>query len=182
MINRRWVLAKRPEGIPSETDVVLREEPAPEPGDKQFLVRNLYLSCDPAQRAWMSRDTYVPAIPIGDVIRSGATGQVVSSNHPDYAVGDIVAGVFGWQDYCVSDGGGFIPVQKLPTGVPIPMTMSVLGVTGLTAYFGMLDVAGAKEGDNVVVSGAAGATGSVASQLAKLRGARVVGIAGGPDK
>src|SRR5439155_466898 len=163
-------------------DPELRQEPLPRIGENQFLVRNLYLSCDPAQRTWMARDTYVPAIPLGDVMRSGAAGQVVASHHPGFREGDLVSGLFGWQDFAISDGRGFVPVTKLPPGVPIAMCMSVLGITGLTAYFGMLEVGGVKAGENVLVSGAAGATGSVAAQIAKLRGARVVGIAGGAEK
>jgi len=181
-VNRKWVLVSRPEGMPGRENFELREEAVPAIRDGQFLVRNLYLSCDPAQRAWMTRDTYVPMIPLGDVMHSGATGEVTASKHPGFQPGDVVSGMFGWQDYAVSDGGGFMPVTKLPPGVPIPMTMSVLGVTGLTAYFGMLDVGAVKAGEQVLVSGAAGATGSVAAQIAKLRGARVVGIAGGAEK
>ena len=181
-VNRKWVLVSRPDGMPGPENFELREEPVPAIRDGQFLVRNLYLSCDPAQRAWMSRDTYVPMIPLGDVMHAGATGEVAVSKHAGFQKGDIVSGMFGWQDYAVSDGRGFMPVTKLPPGVPIPMTMSVLGVTGLTAYFGVLDVGDVEEGDAVLVSGAAGATGSVAAQIAKIRGARVVGIAGGAEK
>ncbi|HYV55987.1 MAG TPA: NADP-dependent oxidoreductase, partial [Candidatus Nitrosopolaris sp.] len=172
--NRKWVLVSRPTGLPSRQNFELREESVPEMRENQFLVRNLYLSCDPAQRTWMARDTYVPAIPLGDVMRSGAAGEVVASHHPGFRQGDLVSGMFGWQDYAVTDGRGFVPVTKLPPGVPIAMCLSVLGITGLTAYFGMLDVGGVKAGDAVLVSGAAGATGSVAAQIAKLRGARVV--------
>jgi NADPH-dependent curcumin reductase CurA len=180
--NRQWVLVSRPSGMPSRENFELREAPVPELADGQFLVRNLYLSCDPAQRAWMSRDTYVPMIPLGDVMHSGATGQVVRSKHEGFREGELVSGMFGWQDYAVSDGRGFMPVTKLPAGVPIPTCMSALGLTGLTAYFGMLDVGDPKRGDGVLVSGAAGATGSIAAQIAKIRGARVVGIAGGAEK
>jgi NADPH-dependent curcumin reductase CurA len=124
----------------------------------------------------------VPMIPLGDVMHSGATGQVVTSKHPGFGEGDIVSGLFGWQDYAVSDARGFIPVTKLLPGVPIPTCMSVLGLTGLTAYFGMLDVGQPKSGETVLVSGAAGATGSIAAQIAKIKGARVIGIAGGEKK
>jgi len=182
MTNRKWVLRARPEGMPGRENFELREEPTPELKDGQFLVRVLYLSCDPAQRAWMSRDTYVPMIPIGDVMHAGAAGEVVESKNPGFRAGDVVSGMFGWQDYAVSDGRGFMAVTKLPPGVPIPTAMSALGVTGLTAYFGMLDVGKPKAGESVLVSGAAGATGSVAAQIAKIQGARVVGIAGGADK
>lgn len=182
MNNRRWILKARPDGIPGPEHFELREEPLPALADSQFLVRNLYLSCDPAQRSWLARDTYVPKIALGETMRAGTTAQVVSSKHPDFREGEIVSGMFGWQDYAVSDGRGFIPVTKLPRGVSIPASMSVLGLTGLTGYYGMLEVAQVKAGQNVLVSGAAGATGSIAAQLAKMKGARVVGVAGGRTK
>jgi hypothetical protein len=180
--NRRWVLRERPLGMPRRTDFELREEPLPQPGDGEFVVRNLYLSCDPAQRSWLARDTYVPKIAIGETMRAGAAGQVVASRHAQFKEGDVVFGMFGWQDYAVSDGRGFVDVTRLPRGVPIPLCLSALGLTGLTAYYGMIEVGAVMAGQNVLVSGAAGATGSVAAQIAKIRGARVVGIAGGPKK
>ena len=182
MVNRKWVLRTRPQGMPQPGDFELREEAVSELADDQFLVRNLYLSCDPAQRSWLARDTYVPKIAIGETMRAGAAGRVVASRHARFQEGDVVFGMFGWQDYAVSDGRGFVDVTKLPPAVPIPLCMSALGLTGLTAYYGMLEVGGVREGDQVLVSGAAGATGSVAAQIAKLRGARVVGIAGGARK
>ena len=180
--NRKWVLRTRPQGMPQSGDFELREEPLPQLQDGQFLVRNLYLSCDPAQRSWLARDTYVPKIALGETMRAGAAGQVVASRHAEFREGDIVFGMFGWQDYAVSNGRGFIDVTKLPANVPIPLCMSVLGLTGLTAYYGMLEIGGVQAGQSVLVSGAAGATGSVAAQIAKIRGARVVGIAGGARK
>src|SRR5688572_28816950 len=177
--NRHWVLVSRPQGMPGPESFELREQPAPAPGPGQFLVRNLYLSCDPAQRTWMERDTYIAAVPLGTVMRSGAAGQIVASRHPRFREGDLVSGMFGWQDYAVSDGGGLIPTTRLPSGVAIPTCLSAHGPTGLTAYFGMLDIGNPQSGENVLVSGAARATGLVAAQLAKIRGARVVGIAGG---
>jgi NADPH-dependent curcumin reductase len=180
--NRQWILVSRPKGMPGPDNFELRESAMPDIGDGQILVRNLYLSCDPAQRSWMERDTYVKKIPLGEVMRSGGTAQVVASRHPDFREGELVSGMFGWQDYTVSDGAGFVPVTKLPAGVPIPLSMSVLGLTGITAYFCMLDVCDPQPGESVLVSGAAGATGSVAAQIAKLKGARVVGIAGGAGK
>ena len=180
--NRKWVLRERPQGMPQATDFELREEPLPELSENQFLVKNLYLSCDPAQRSWLARDTYVPKIAIGETMRAGAAAQVVASRNTKFREGEIVFGMFGWQDYAVSDGRGFVEVSKLPAGVPIPLCMSVLGLTGLTAYYGMLEIGAAREGHNVLVSGAAGATGSVAAQIAKIKGARVVGIAGGAKK
>lgn len=181
-VNRKWVLRARPQGMPRPEDFELREEPLPELGDNQFLVRNLYLSCDPAQRSWLARDTYVPKIALGETMRAGAAGRVVASRHAQFQEGDVVFGMFGWQDYAVSDGRGFVDVTKLPRSLPIPLCLSALGLTGLTAYYGMLDVGGVKGGQQVLVSGAAGATGSIAAQIARMRGARVVGIAGGPRK
>jgi NADPH-dependent curcumin reductase CurA len=184
--NRQWVLSKRPEGIIGREDFDWTEAPVPSIGDGEFLVRNLWLSCDPAQRAWMSMDTYIPILPLGEVMASGSAGEVVESNNPDFAPGDIVSGVFGWQDYCVADakgfGGGLFPPQKLPPGIDIPTALSLFGITGLTAYFGLLDVGEAKEGDTVLVSGAAGAVGSIVCQIGKVKGCRVVGIAGGARK
>lgn len=181
-VNRQWRLAARPEGMVSEEHFRWTEEPIPEPiSDGQVLVRNLYLSCDPTQRGWMARDSYMPAVRIGDVMRSFAAGEVVSSRHPDFAEGDLVQGTFGWQDYALVDASKD-SLAPLPDGVPIPTAMSVLGITGLTAYFGLLDVGRPEAGETVVVSGAAGATGSVVGQIARLKGCRVVGTAGGPEK
>jgi NADPH-dependent curcumin reductase CurA len=180
--NRVWVLKARPRGLVERTDFEWREESMPSIGDGEFLVRNLWLSCDPTQRGWMERDTYVPAIRIGEVMRSVSAGQVAASKHPGFSPGDLVTGAFGWQDYAVSDGGGLMPPMKVPAGVDLPTALSLLGITGLTAYFGLLDVGAPKPGDTVVVSGAAGSTGSFAAQIAKIKGTRVVGIAGGPEK
>lgn len=184
-INRRWVLAERPKGLVGREHFEWREEPVPSIGDGQFLVRNLWLSCDAAQRGWMEIDTYIPRIPLGEVMASGSVGEVVESRHADFAVGDVVSGAFGWQDYAVSDGtafGGLVTPFTLPPGVDAPTALSLLGVTGLTAYFGLLDVARPSAGETVVVSAAAGATGSIVCQIAKLKGCRVVGIAGGARK
>jgi NADPH-dependent curcumin reductase CurA len=180
--NRKWVLRARPRGLVERSNFEWREDAVPAVGDGQFLVRNLWLSCDPTQRGWMERDTYVPAIPIGGVIRAISAGQVVESRHPGFAKGDLVSGAFGWQDYDVSDGGGFVPPARIPSGVDLPTALSLFGITGLTAYFGLLDVGAPRPGDTVVVSGAAGSTGSFAAQIAKVKGCRVVGIAGGETK
>jgi NADPH-dependent curcumin reductase CurA len=184
--NRKWLLASRPTGIVAREHFEWVEEPAPSPGDGEFLVRNLWISCDPAQRAWMEIDTYIPVLPLGEVMASGSAGRVVESRHPDFAEGDLVSGVFGWQDYAVTDavgfGGGIAPPLKIPPGVDLPTALSLFGITGLTAYFGLLDVGQAKGGDTVLVSGAAGAVGSIVCQIAKIKGCRVVAIAGGPDK
>jgi hypothetical protein len=180
--NRRWLLARRPTGAIAP-DVFKRDEAdIPEPGGGEILVRNLYLSCDPTQRGWMARETYMPAIPLGDVIRSFAAGEVVRSNDPRFKPGQRVQGLFGWQDYAVARPSDGTPVFVIPEGFPITTGLSALGLTGMTAYFGLLDVGRATKGDTVVVSGAAGATGSTVGQIAKLLGCRVVGIAGGAEK
>lgn len=180
--NRQWILVKRPEGPLTDDCFELRESAVPSPRAGEFVVRNEVLSCDPTQRAWIEVDTYLPKIPLGDVVRGAAAGKVVASQHPDFAVGDTVQGGFGWQDYCVTDGKGPLGALKLPPGVPFETALSLFGITGLTAYFGMVDVAAVKAGDTVVVSGAAGSTGSLASQIAKNLGAKVIGIAGGAKK
>jgi NADPH-dependent curcumin reductase CurA len=182
-MNRQWRLAQRPAGMVDEQCFQWEEEPAPEPArDGEILVRNLVLSLDPTQRGWMARDTYMPAVKIGEVMRSGAAGRVVASRSPDYAEGDLVTGMFGWQDYALVRIDGPVRPTKIPPGVPIELAMSTLGLTGLTAYFGVLDVGRPKKGETFVVSGAAGATGSVAGQIARIQGCRVVGIAGGKAK
>ncbi|HEY2388600.1 MAG TPA: NADP-dependent oxidoreductase [Candidatus Binatia bacterium] len=180
--NRQWILVKRPEGPLTDDCFELRESPVPTPKPGEFVVRNEVLSCDPTQRAWIEIDTYLPKIPLGDVVRGAAAGKVVASQHPDWAVGDAVQGGFGWQDYCVTDGKGPLGAIKLPPGVPFETALSLFGITGLTAYFGVVDVAAVKAGDTVVVSGAAGSTGSLAAQIAKNLGAKVIGIAGGAKK
>jgi len=181
-VNRQWRLARRPRGMVQSSDFTWTEGPVPSVDEGQTLVRNLFLSMDPTQRGWMSRDTYIPAIAIGDVIRSFGVGQVVGSRHEGFKPGDLVQGGVGWQDYLLSDGGGPLPLAKLPPGTDIPLAMNVLGLTGITAYFGLLEVGRPEAGETVVVSGAAGATGSVVGQIAKIKGCRVVGIAGGPEK
>jgi NADPH-dependent curcumin reductase CurA len=180
--NRQWLLARRPEGLVSAEDFRLAETPAVEPSDGEALVRNLYLSIDPTQRGWMAGDTYLPAVKIGEVMRSFAVGQVVESRHPALRQGQIVQGLFGWQDYAIARPGSSSSPTPVPSGVPVETAMSVLGLTGITAYFGRLDVGRPKPGETVVVSGAAGATGAAAAQIAKIAGCRVIGIAGGPEK
>lgn len=182
--NRQWLLAKRPHGIVTRDNFEYAEGPIPEPGEGEVLVRNLFLSFDPTQRGWMEdRESYLPPVQIGEPMRAGSIGQVVESNNADFAKGDIVQTTGGWQDFLVvAPGQGVMGLSKVPEGVPPEMMLSVLGVTGLTAYFGLLDLGEPKEGETVLVSGAAGATGSVAGQIAKIKGCRVVGIAGGPDK
>jgi len=159
--NRQWLLARRPQGPVGPEDFRRHEAEIPEPGEGEILVRNLYLSCDPTQRGWMARETYMPAVPLGEVMRAFAGSEVVASRDPSFAVGQRVQGLFGWQDYAVVKPSTDWPILPIPDGFSIPTAMSALGLTGLTAYFGLLDVGQAKQGETVVVSGAAGATGSV---------------------
>jgi NADPH-dependent curcumin reductase CurA len=180
--NHQWLLARRPEGTVTAEDFRLAEGPAPDPSDGEALVRNLYLSVDPTQRGWMAGDTYLPAVKIGEVMRSFAVGQVIESRHPGLRPGQIVQGLFGWQDFAIARPGSSTSPTPVPSGVPIETAMSALGLTGITAYFGLLDVGRPRPGETVVVSGAAGATGSVAAQVARIAGCRVIGIAGGAEK
>jgi len=161
----------------------LEEGPVPEPGPGEALVGVRFLSMDPTIRTWMDdAPGYLPPIALGDTVRGAGVGEVVRSNSERYAVGDLVVGLTGWQDYTIADEGA-ASMQVVPAGIDPPLVLSVLGVTGMTAYFGMIDVGRVTEGDTVVVSGAAGATGSVAGQIARIRGAsKVVGIAGTPEK
>ena len=182
-VNRQWLLSRRPRGELGAEDLTWVESPIPEPGEGEFLVRNLFLSCDPTQRSWAAGDTYFPAVKIGDVMRSFAASEVIASRDPRYQKGQLVQGLFGWQDYAVvKHEGAEFPLMPVPDGIAIETAMSLLGNTGITAYFGLLDVGRAKAGETVVVSGAAGATGSAVGQIAKIVGCKVVGIAGGADK
>ncbi|HXP29083.1 MAG TPA: NADP-dependent oxidoreductase [Solirubrobacteraceae bacterium] len=178
--NRRMVLAERPSGMVDESTVRLEEVDVPQPGDGEMLARVRYVSIDPTIRTWMDdAPGYLPPIQIDEVVRSGGVAEVVSSNSDRFEPGQLLFGMTGWQDYVVGADG----YQTLPPGVPPTLALSLLGITGMTAYFGMTDVGRVQEGDVVVVSGAAGATGSTAGQIAKIKGAKkVIGIAGGPQK
>ena len=179
--NRQFRLAARPVGLPKASDWKLTEEPVRDPGPGEVLVKILYLSLDPAMRGWMNEGrSYIQPVKIGDVMRAGAAGRVIASNNPSFAAGDHVSGALGVQEYVISNGKGLTKVD--PKLFPLPVYLGTLGLTGLTAYFGLLEVGQLKAGDTVVISGAAGATGMVAGQIAKLKGCRAVGIAGGPGK
>jgi NADPH-dependent curcumin reductase len=175
-------MAAHPAGALEDEHFDLVDEPVPEPADGEALVRTLYLSLDPAIRVWMNGvDTYVPGIHVGDVMRAGGLGEVVDSRNAAYGQGDLVFGMMRWSDYCIA-GSGPDGLMTVPRQEPLTAYLSVFGVTGLTAYFGLLDIGQPQDGETVVVSGAAGATGSVAGQIARIVGCRVVGIAGGPEK
>ena len=180
LTNRRFTLAARPSGLPKPTDFALGSEPVREPADGELVVKIEYISLDPAMRGWMNdAKSYMPPIGIGEIMRALAIGKVATSRNPAFAVGDVVAGLFGVQEYALSDGKG---VTKVPPIAPLPVFLSALGMPGLTAYFGLLDIGKPKPGETVVVSGAAGAVGSIVGQIAKIKECRVVGIAGGADK
>ncbi len=181
LTNRQWRLAARPHGLPVLSDWEFTEEPVPSPGEGEFVVRVVYISLDPAMRGWMNAGrSYVPPVGVGEVMRALGAGEVIESRHPAFAVGDHVTGTFGVQAYALSDGSG---VTRVSTDlVPLTVSLSVLGMTGMTAYFGLLDIGKPVAGETVVVSGAAGAVGMVVGQIAKIKGCRVVGIAGGAEK
>ena len=179
--NHQIRLAARPVGLPADSDWEHTEEPVAEPGEGQVLVRVNYLSLDPAMRGWMNEGrSYVPPVGLGDVMRAGGVGTVVASGHGDFAAGDHVVGQTGIQEYALLDGGGLTKVD--PSLAPLPVYLGTLGMPGQTAYWGLLEIGRPEPGQTVVVSGAAGAVGSVVGQIAKIKGARAVGIAGGEAK
>jgi len=181
MINRRIVLAARPEGLPKEADFRLVESDVPSPVEGQFLVKINYLSVDPYMRGRIGGvKFYADPVEVGDVMVGGTVGTVVQSEHPDYRPGDVVVGYWGWQEDAISGGEG---VHRFdPSMAPMSTALGVLGMPGMTAYFGLLEIGRPKAGETVFVSAAAGAVGSVAGQIAKIKGCRVVGSAGSQQK
>ena len=178
--NLQILLAARPEGLPKASDFETVRNPIRPPEAGEVLVRNLYLSLDPAMRGWMAdRPSYVPPIGLGEVMRGMTVGEVVESRHPGIEAGHRVTGTTGWQSHPTIRGKH---LQRLPDDVPSTLALGAMGMTGFTAYFGLLDIGQPKAGETVLVSGGAGAVGSVVGQIAKLKGCRVVGIAGGEDK
>jgi len=179
--NTQVRLARRPTGLPTDDVWDITTQPVPEPAEGEFLLRTEYVSLDPAMRGWMNEGrSYIPPVGIGEVMRAGVVGEVVASRNNRFAEGAHVVAMTGVQEYAVSDGKGVQVVSA--DDAPLPTYLGTLGMTGLTAYFGLLEVGKPQAGETVVVSGAAGATGSVVGQIAKLKGCRVVGIAGGEDK
>lgn len=179
--NRRIVLASRPVGAPTADNFQLQQVTVPVPAAGQMLLRTLSLSLDPYMRGRMSdAPSYAPPVAIGDVMVGGTVSRVEASQHPDYKTGDLVLGYSGWQDYALSDGAG---LTKLDPAMAQPaMVLGVLGMPGFTAYMGLLDIGQPKAGDTLVVAAASGAVGSVVGQIGKIKGCRVVGIAGGAEK
>jgi NADPH-dependent curcumin reductase CurA len=181
-VNRRVLLAAYADGIPEPANFEISEVPVPAPGDGTFLVRNRFLSVDPAQRGYASAvANYADPVPLGSVMRAFALGEVVASRQPDYEVGEVVVGAFGWQDFAISDGGDVF-FRVAPEIEPPSAALGVLGLSGVTAYFGLLDIGRPQSGETVVVSTAAGSVGSAVGQIAKIQGCRAVGITGGADK
>jgi NADPH-dependent curcumin reductase len=179
--NHQFRLAARPVGAVKRTDFNYLDEPVRSPGDNEVLVQTLYLSLDPAMRGWMNEGkSYVPPVALGEVMRAGGVGKIVESRHPKFKAGDFVSGSLGIQEYATLDGKGLSKVD--PSVAPLPVYLSTLGMPGMTAYFGLLDIGKPQPGETVVVSGAAGAVGTVVGQIAKIKGCRVVGIAGGKQK
>jgi hypothetical protein len=180
-VNHQVRLMKRPVGEPRREDFAFVSEPVPVPAEGQLLVKCLYLSLDPAMRGWMREGrSYIEPVALGEVMRAGGVGEVISSRHPKYREGDLVSGMLNVQQYSLSDGKGLTRVD--PQVAPVTAYLNVLGMPGMTAYFGLLDIGQPKPGETVVVSGATGAVGATVGQIAKILGCRVVGIAGGAEK
>jgi NADPH-dependent curcumin reductase CurA len=180
-VNTQCRLAARPADLPTASDWTIVEVPKPIAAEGEFVVEVDYLSIDPAMRTWMNAGrSYVPPVEIGEVMRALGVGHVVASRHPGFAVGDQVSGIFGVQNYVVSNGA---EVNKIDTTIaPATVHLGALGISGLTAYFGLLDIGRPEPGQTVVVSGAAGSVGSIAGQVARIKGCRTIGIAGGEQK
>ena len=181
LTNRQFKLIARPVGLPKRTDFEFTSVPVAEPGAGEVLVKVQYISLDPAMRGWMNEGkSYIPPVKLGEVMRAGAAGRVLASKNAAFAEGDYVTGWTGVQEYSLSDGNGLVRVD--PRVAPLPVYLGTLGMPGMTAYFGLLDIGKPQPGDTVVVSGAAGAVGTVVGQIAKIKGCRAIGIAGGADK
>jgi len=180
--NQQWLIAARPQGEAKESDFRWNETTVADPADGQVLIRTVYISLDPTNRVWMNgAESYLPPLPLGNVMRGVAVCVVEESRNPSYAKGDLVQGLLGWQQYSISDGA---LLGKLPKGLPVPLTafFGLLGHIGLTAYFGLLDICEPKPGETLVISTAAGAVGSLVGQIGKIKGCHVVGLTGTDEK
>lgn len=182
-MNQRFLLVRRPQGVPSPEDFELVEAPVPSASEGEFIVRNVFVSLDPAMRGWLDdTPSYMPPVPLGTAVRASAVGRVVESRHPDFPVGAWVSGLTAIEEYSRIGTGGFTRLIDVEA-VPSPSNyLSVLGAVGLTAYFGVVDVLAPKPGQTLLVSGAAGAVGSLVGQIGKILGCRTIGIAGGSKK
>ena len=181
-VNRRWLIASEPEGLVSASNFRWVESPVPIPKVGQVLVRNLWLSLDPTQLLFMASGGAAEAAPEGRVIPAQALGQVVDSLSPGFERGEIVQGFFGWEDYTATDGTGFLPMFKVSPETPPHLSLGLFGLTGMAAYFGVVVVGRPEKGETFLVSGAAGGVGSIAGQIARIHGLRVIGITGGREK
>lgn len=180
-MNKQLLFVKRPVGEVETSTWTLETNPVPEIEDGQLLIKQHYISLDPAMRGWMNNSkSYIEPMAIGSVMRAGSVGEVIASKNPKFKVGEYLAGTGGVQQYTATDGKGYYPVE--PKMAPLPTYIGTLGMPGMTAYFGITEVGKIKEGDTVLVSGAAGAVGSIVGQVAKIKGCKVVGIAGGAEK
>jgi NADPH-dependent curcumin reductase len=182
LVNRRVILKSRPVGVPQAAHFGLDEAAVPALREGEVLIANRFLSVEPAMRGWVNNTpNYSPPVPVGDVMRAFAAGEIVASRHPGWKEGDLATGLFGWQRFAVSDGSS-ITRKVEERDVPLSAALGVLGLNGVTAYFGLLEIGQPKAGETVVVSTAAGSVGSCVGQIARLKGCRTVGIAGGVDK
>ena len=183
IINKKWILKERPRGLVKDSDFELVSEELPKINEGEILIENIYLSFDPTQRSWLNDiPGYLPPVQIGEVIRSGGIGRVLDSKNSDYKTDDLIFGLVGWQTHCLTKPNDEERFRVIPDLLPMPTMLNVMGSTGITAYYGLVELGKPKPGETVLVSGAAGATGSVVVQIAKLKGCHVIGIAGGKEK
>jgi NADPH-dependent curcumin reductase len=181
-INRQWVVAAPPDDAVSEASFRWTETPIPRPQEGEILLRNLWMSFDPTQVFMIAQPHENGGVPIGAVMRALTVSRVIESHHPKLGPGDLVHGYAGWEDYTVTDGHGYFETTRVPEGVPPNLAAGTFGVTGMVAYFGVVEIARPKPGETFVISAAAGGVGSIAVQIAKIHGARVIGITGGREK
>ena len=181
--NTKWILKERPQGLVKNENFELIKEELRDIQDGEVLIENQYLSFDPTQRMWLTDlPGYLPPVQIDEVVRSGGIGKIVESKNENFSEGDLVSGMVGWQTHHIPSENDLKTMRKVPDVLPIPSMLNIFGTTGITAYFGLLDIGNPQPGETVVVSGAAGATGAMVCQIAKIKGCHVIGIAGGDEK